>query len=200
MCHLGEIGEIIARHQPTGTGMRESCLWRLGRDLKAVMPNADQTTRRQWVTEWWERGAGRIVRTRCLPTAITAFERAWARIEKPSGATWASAIAMASACPPLESIPSNLLKETRIAQLGSLLAALNQIHRGCPFPLPCRKVAEHLDCGFKTASRDITIMVHVGVLRVIEARFEVGKRARIYQVVPSVGAEPPSHIADRGDL
>jgi len=184
------LGELVAKHTPTGTGQREHCLFSMATALKAQHPDASEDLLRQTFDLWWPM-ARPIVATKDEQTSWVGFLRAWANCRFPNGARWQQAVQLAESRP-APSLPADLAGVERLNKLAALCAALHEVNEG-PFALPCRKAAEYLGTSRNTAARDIEVLVGVGVLVCTRPEFIKGKQAREYIMRSAIQQEIEDH-------
>jgi hypothetical protein len=180
------LGELVARHLPSGTGQRERCLFDLARELKAQQAEASEDVLRQTFDLWWPLARG-IVATKDEQTSWVGFLRAWANCRFPHGARWQAAVRLAQSRP-APRLPAALAGVERLNRLAALCVALQQVNEG-PFALPCRKAAEFLGTSKNSAARDIEVLVAAGVLTCTRTEFIKAQQAREYIMGPALQQE-----------
>jgi hypothetical protein len=184
------LGELVAKHLPTGTGQREHCLWELARALKAQRPEASEDLLREVFAIWWPM-ARPIVSTKSEAASWAAFRRAWANCRFPHAARWKQAVRLAESRP-APRLPADLAAVERLNKLMGLCAALQEVNGG-PFHLGVRKAGEFMNVSRNTAARDIEVLVGAGALTCTRPEFVKAKEAREYCLGPALQQEIPDH-------
>ncbi len=181
--HVGEqphtLAEVVARHLPSGTGMRERCLFNLARAWKARSPEASRDELGEVFSVWWSR-ARHVVATKDEAVSLAAFLRAWRNVRVPAGARWETAVALADSRP-APCLPRDLARHVSLRRLASLCAALSDLSNGAPFFLGCRKAADYCATSHATAARDIDELTRRGILVCVKRDFIKARMAREYQ-------------------
>lgn len=176
------LAEVVARHLPTGPGMRERCLFNLARAWKARSAEASREELGEVFAVWWSQ-ARHVVATKDERISLAAFLRAWGNVRIPAGARWETAVALADSRP-APYLPPDLARHKSLLRLASLCAALSDLSSGAPFFLGCRKAAEYCFTSRPTAARDIAEFVLRGILVCTKRDFRKAKQAREYRYVP----------------
>jgi hypothetical protein len=184
------LGELVAKHLPTGTGQREARLFGLARELKARQPDCSEEQLREVFELWWPMARG-IVLTKDEQTSWVGFLRAWANCRFPHAARWEQAVQLAQSRP-APSLPADLAGVERLNRLAALCAVLQEVNEG-PFALGCRRAAEYLGVSRNTAGRDIEVLVAAGVLTCTKTEFIKGKQAREYIMRSAIQQEIEDH-------
>ena len=188
------MSEGIARTLPPCFGHRNKCLLAFARFLKRKFPCASAEDMEPHVREW-HRQALPTISTKAFEISWNEFQAAFPKVLRGGcGPTWAQIQLAAKE----SQVPEIGLKYgIKFERLFKLLAAMNNLHQGRPFPLACRTAAEFLDIRYRTAARRLHRLVTDGVLVTTNTRRISGELAYEYRCVRGF-SECESSRADQG--
>jgi hypothetical protein len=176
LCQGGVAGAIAAT-LPQRFGQRNKCLLAFCRILRSLYPEATPDDMLIHLQEW-HRLALPNIRAKDFRQTWRQFKCAFPKTKVTQvnvchdGPTWQQAVSIADQMP--------LIDSTQESRLIRLCLALHQSWGGAPFPLGCRKAAEYLGIGFKTANRMLQVLVIRGVLRLVKSYPEAERKANEY--------------------
>jgi len=165
------VEQAVQRTQPSGFGQRRRCLFRLCRELRAIPEVAGATPRQlRSVVEQWHRLAKPRIRTKDFPTSWADFCDGWALVRYPAGqgpAEQALEAARTAEDPPeIDALGYSAARS--VALLIKWCRTLQGLAGAHPFYLSYQAAARGLDVDPGTAGRWLRMLVHDGVLEVVE--------------------------------
>ena len=158
------IDRCILKNLPCGPGQRNQCLFDLAMDIRGLLPMDTPRSYLLEVVKKWHVLALPFIRTKGLVETISDFLIAWGNVRWPSGTLWRSIIE--------EAIGDTFTLAEEYSELNStarILRALARHHRGGPFPLASRKLAEAIgvDCP-KTALSRLRVLAAIGLVELVQ--------------------------------
>jgi len=153
---------------PAGLGDRNRALFDLARTLKAAHPEMPYETRRLRVRNWFETHFA-IIGTKDFAVCLDDFERGWANVKSPKGATFNCVLEQLKPPPPsLERLGYGDLCRHLCSLLFSLHEHQQQHFKGDPIILSCRKAGEVLGVDKGEANKLLHTLERDSVIELVE--------------------------------
>jgi hypothetical protein len=175
-----DVADAINATLPRQFGQRNTCLLALCRALRSLYPSATPDEMLPHLQEW-HRLALPNIRDKEFRQTWRQFKSAFPKTKVTQvnvchdGPTWAQAVSIAA--------EMTSPRDSQEVRLFNLCLALHQSWGCAPFPLGCRKAAEYLGVGYKTASRLLQVLVIRGVLKLVKSYPEAERKANEYSVI-----------------
>ncbi len=153
---------------PAGLGDRNRALFDLARTLKAADPEMPYETRRLRVRQWFETHFA-IIGTRDFAVCLDDFERGWANVKSPKGATLKCVLEQLKPPPPsLERLGYGDLSLYLCSLMFSLHEHQQQHFEDKPIIMGCRKVGEVLGVDKGEANKLLHTLERDSVIALVE--------------------------------
>jgi len=153
---------------PAGLGDRNRALFDLARTLKAADPEMPYEIRRPRVWHWFETHF-EIIGTKDFAVCLDDFERGWANVKSPKGATFNCVLKQLKPPPPsLERLGYGDVCRHLCSLLFSLHEHQQQHFNGDPIILSCRKAGEVLSVDKTEANKLLHTLERDSVIALVE--------------------------------
>jgi hypothetical protein len=153
---------------PAGLGDRNRALFDLARTLKAADPEMPYALRRLRVRQWFETHLA-IIGTKDFAIALYDFERGWANVKSPKGATFQCVLEQLKPPPPsLERLGYGDLSLYLCSLMYSLHEHQEQHFKGKPIIMSCRTAGEVLGVDKGEANKLLNTLERDSVIALVE--------------------------------
>lgn len=153
---------------PAGLGDRNRALFDLARTLKAADPEMPYALRRLRVRQWFETHLA-IIGTKDFAIALDDFERGWASVKSPKGATFQCVLEQLKPPPSsLERLGYGDLSLYLCSLMYSLHEHQEQHFKGAPIIMSCRTAGEVLGVDKGEANKLLNTLERDSVIALVE--------------------------------
>ncbi len=158
------ISGCIAKNLPTGVGQRNQCLFHLAQDLLKFLPRDTPFEDLLAIVRKWHSCALPFIQTKDIVESIADFLTAWKRVQWPTGTAWSVIVEEAKRD---DFTLGSELEEMDPA--ARLLRALARHHKGEPFPLSSRLLAQAIGVSCpKTALARLNVFQTMGFIELVK--------------------------------